>query len=105
MASERRSPAVTLQTLPGAAGKRQQADVSAALGELPAWIAVLDLVRQELLRAASSIEPSPGEEDPEIDLDRLDVPTEVRSVLCTVAEDCLRPAVEDLQALLPGAAA
>jgi hypothetical protein len=92
-------------TLPGPEGKRQQKDVAAALGELPAWIAVLELARRELLRAASSIEASPSEEDPEIDLDRLDVPTEVRSVLCTVAEDCLRPAIDDLQALLPGAAA
>jgi hypothetical protein len=94
-----------LETLPGAAGKRQQADVAVALGELPAWIAVLELVRQELLRASSSIAPSPGEEDPEVDLDRLDIPTEVRSVLGTVAEDCLRPAIEDLKALLPGAVA
>jgi hypothetical protein len=92
---------VTLPTLPGIAGKRQQSDVAAALGELPAWIAVLELARRELERAASSIEPSPSEEDPEIDLDRMDVPTEVRSVLAVVAEDFLRPAIDDLQALLP----
>jgi hypothetical protein len=103
LGSEPRSREVTLQTLPGPAGQRQQADVAAALGELPAWIAVLELARQALERAASSIVPSPAEEDPEVDLDRLDLPTEVRSVLAVVAEDFLRPAIDDLQALLPGA--
>jgi hypothetical protein len=103
LVSERRGHEVTLQEIGDRPAERQQKAVVATLGELPAWIAVLELVHRELERAASSIEPSPAEEDPEVDLDRLDLPTEVRSVLAVVAEDFLRPAIDDLQALLPGA--
>jgi len=72
----------------------------AVLGEVRAWIAVLDLTCQALLRCAGGIRPAPGEIDPMIDLDRMDWPTEVRSVLRNVAESSLRPAIDDLRALL-----
>lgn len=74
--------------------------VAAAQGRVRAWIAVLDLIYNELLRSAAAIEPTPGEMDPEVDLDRLDEPTAVRAVLHNVAESHLRPAVDDLQTLL-----
>jgi hypothetical protein len=80
--------------------EKQREAVAAALGGLHAWIAVLDLASKALLGNASAIEPAPGEVDPEIDLDRMDRPTEVRSVLRNVAESHLRPAIEDLRALL-----
>jgi hypothetical protein len=86
---------VTLQEIAG-----PESVASAVLGELGAWIAVLDLIGKALLRCAAAIEPSAGEMDPEVDLDRMDRPTEVRSVLRIVAESQLRPAVEDLRALL-----
>jgi hypothetical protein len=72
----------------------------AVLGELSAWIAVLDLVCSALLRCADGIQPAPDEIDPAIDLDQMDWPTEVRSVLRNVAESSLRPAIEDLRLLL-----
>jgi hypothetical protein len=74
----------------------------AVLGELGAWIAVLDLIGTALLRCAAAIEPSASELDQEVDLDRMDWPTEVRSVLRIVAESHLRPASENLRALLAG---
>jgi hypothetical protein len=86
---------VTLQEIGGPQGV-----APAVLGELGAWTAVLDLICKALLRCAAAIEPSPGEMDPEVDLDRMDWPTEVRSVLRNVAESQLRPAGEDLRALL-----
>jgi hypothetical protein len=95
--SEERDDAVAAGAAQGVAPA-----VAAAYGELRAWIALLELVQRELLRSAGAIEASPGEEDPEVDLDRLDVPTEVRAVLRNVAGDHLRPAVEDLKGLLPG---
>jgi hypothetical protein len=54
-----------------------------------------------LLRCAAAIEPSPEEIDPQLDLDQMDPATEIRSVLRNVADDDLRPAIEDLRALLP----
>jgi len=86
---------VTLQEIAGPTGV-----APAVLGELGAWTAVLDLICRELLRCAAAIEPSPGEMDPEVDLDRMDWPTEVRSVLRNVAESHLQPAIEDLRTLL-----
>jgi hypothetical protein len=86
---------VTVQEIGGPEGV-----APAVLGELGAWIAVLDLIGKALLRCAAAIEPSAGEMDPEVDLDRMDWPTEVRSVLRIVAESHLRPASEDLRALL-----
>jgi hypothetical protein len=77
----------------------------AVLGELAAWIAVLDLVCQALLRCVDEIQPAPDEIDPAIDLDQMDWPTEVRSVLRNVAESSLRPAIEDLRLLLQPEAA
>lgn len=75
--------------------------VAATLAGVRAWIALLELVHGELLRGAAAIEPSPAEVDPEVDLDQMDRPTEVRSVLRNVAEDYLRPTIADLRSLLP----
>jgi len=86
---------VTLQEIAGPEGV-----APAVLGELGAWIAVLDLICRALLRCAGTIEPSPGEMDPEVDLDQMDWPTEVRSVLRIVAESHLGPAIDDLRTLL-----
>jgi len=86
---------------PGPAkGARRRAALAGVRSELPAWIGILQNVRSGLLRAAASIEPSPSEEDPEVDLDKMDEPTEVRSVLRNVAEDYLRMAIEDLRSLV-----
>jgi hypothetical protein len=79
---------------------RQGEALAGVRSELPAWIGILENVRSGLLRAAASITPSPSEADPEVDLDKMDEPTEVRSVLGNVAEDDLRAAIEDLRKLL-----
>ena len=79
----------------------REEEVGAALGGAGTWIALLELVHAEIRRSAATIEPAPGELDPEVDLERLDRPTEVRSVLSNVAESHLRPAIEDLRSLLP----
>jgi hypothetical protein len=83
----------------GQAGGAEEVAPS-VLGEVGAWIAVLDLASQALLRCAAGIRPAPGEIDPEIDLEQMDWPTEVRSVLRNVVESALRPAIDDLRALL-----
>ena len=101
MGSDSRSHEVTMEEEIGGA----EGVAPAVLGELGAWIAVLDLVCKALLRCAGGIRPAPGEIDPEIDLDQMDWPTEVRSVLRNVAESSLRPAIEDLRALLQAGAA
>ena len=72
--------------------------VAAALGGAGTWIAVLEAVHGEMRRAAAAIEPAAGEVDPEVNLERLDRPTEVRAVLGNVAES-LRPSIEDLRSL------
>jgi hypothetical protein len=77
----------------------------AVLGELGAWVAVLDLACKALLHCADGIQPSPDEIDPAIDLHQMDWSTEVRSVLRNVAESSLRPVIEDLRALLQSEAA
>jgi len=84
---------------------RQREAIAVAQGGLQAWLALLELVHGELLRGAAAIDPAPGEIDPEIDLEQMDWPTEVRSVLRNVAESSLRPAIEDLRALLRAGAA
>ena len=68
--------------------------------ELPTWIGILEHVRSGLQHAAASITPSRSEADPEVDLDKMDEPTEMRSVLGNIAEDYLRMAIEDLRSLL-----
>jgi hypothetical protein len=82
----------------GDTGRREA--VAAALGGARTWVALLELVHAGLLRGAAAIEPSAAEADPEVDLDRMDWPTEVRSVLRNVADGYLRPAIEDLRELL-----
>ena len=84
---------------------RQREAIAVAQGGLQAWIALLELIHGELLRGAEAIDPAPGEIDPDVDLEQMDWPTEVRSVLRNVAESSLRPAIEDLRALLQEAAA
>jgi hypothetical protein len=79
---------------------RQREAITLAQGGMHAWIALLELIHGELLRGAEAIDPAPGEIDPDVDLDQMDWPTEVRSVLRNVAESSLRPAIEDLRALL-----
>lgn len=79
-------------------GRREA--VAATRGELRAWTAVLAQVQSGLLRGADAIEPSAREMDPEVDLDVMDEPTKVRSVIRNVAENYLRPAIEDLRGLL-----
>jgi hypothetical protein len=81
-------------------GARQRDALAGVRSELPAWIGILENVRSGLLRAAASITPSLSEADPEVDLDKMDEPTEVRSVLGNVAEDYLRTAIEDLRRLV-----
>jgi len=89
------------QTRPQEAGRAGQREAVAALrGGLRAYVGILDLVYNGLLRDAERIAPSPSELDPEIDLDVMDDATEVRSVARSVAEDCLRPALDDLRDLL-----
>jgi hypothetical protein len=85
--------------LEGTSGGRREA-VAAVQGELRAWTAVLAQVQSSLLRGAEAIEPSSREMDPEVDLDVMDEPTKVRSVIRNVAENYLRPAIEDLRGLL-----
>lgn len=80
--------------------KDREERVGAALGGAGTWIALLELVHAEIRRAAAAIEPALGEVDPEVDLERLDRPTEVRAVLSNVAESHLQPAIEDLRSLL-----
>lgn len=82
----------------GKAGRREA--VAAALGGARTWVALLELVQAGLLRGAAAIEPSAAEADPEVELDRLDWPTEVRSVLRNLADGYLRPTIEDLRKLL-----
>ena len=79
----------------------REEEVAAALGGVRAWIPLLEVVKAELLRAAAAIEPTPAEVDPEVDLDCMDWPTEVRSVLGNVAESYVRPMIENLRSLLP----
>jgi len=74
---------------------------AALQGEVRAWAALLETARAGLLRAVERIPPSPAEADPEVDLDALDLTTEVRSVARGVAEGYLRPAIDDLRSLLP----
>ena len=52
------------------------------------------------MRGAASITPSPSEIDPDIDLDHMDEPTELRSMISNVAEQYLRLAIADLRELL-----
>ena len=85
--------------LEGTSEGRRQA-VAATRGELRAWTAVLAQVQSGLLRGAEAIEPSAREMDPEVDLDVMDEPTKVRTVIRNVAENYLRPAIEDLRELL-----
>src|SRR5436305_2004917 len=63
---------------------RQRDALAGVRRELPAWIGILENVRSGLLRAAASITPSWSEADPEVDLDKMDEPTELRSVLGNV---------------------
>jgi hypothetical protein len=85
--------------LEGTSEGRREA-VAATRGELRAWTAVLAQVQSGLLRGADAIEPSAREMDPEVDLDVMDEPTKVRTVIRNVAENYLRPAIEDLRGLL-----
>jgi len=82
----------------GRAGQKES--LAAVRSELPAWIGILEKVHQGLVRGAASIAPSLSEIDPDIDLDHLDEPTELRSVISNVAEQYLRSAIEDLRGLL-----
>jgi len=82
----------------GRAGQKES--LAAVRRELPAWIGILEKVHQGLVRAAASIAPSFSEIDPDIDLDHLDEPTELRSVISNVAEQHLRTAIADLRRLL-----
>lgn len=78
----------------------QREAVAAVRGEVRAWAALLALLHRELLRSATAIEPTPFEADPDVDLDRMDEPTEVRSIVRNVAESYLRPAIDALQTLV-----
>jgi hypothetical protein len=81
-------------------GALQKKALASVRKDLPTWIGILEHVRSGLLHAAASIVPSQSEADPEVDLDKMDEPTEVRSVLANVAEDYLRTAIEDLRRLM-----
>jgi len=81
-------------------GPVQKEALAVVRGAVRAWIAILEVARSGLLGLAAAIPASPGEVDPEVDLDAMDEPTELRSVLRNVAEDDLRPAVQDLRDLL-----
>jgi len=70
-------------------------------GEIRAWVALLETAQAGLLRGAARIAPSPAETDPEVDIEEMDLPTEVRAVARNVAEAYLRPAIDALRGLLP----
>jgi hypothetical protein len=52
-----------------------------------------------LLALAGRMPPESPEADETLDLDTLDEPTEIRSVILCVVQDYLRPAIEDLLAV------
>ena len=78
----------------------QKETLAAVRCELHAWIGILEKVHHGLVRGAASIVPSLSEIDPDIDLDHMDEPTELRSVMSNVAEQSLRAAIADLRGLL-----
>lgn len=78
----------------------QKENLAAVRRELPAWIGILEKVHHRLVRGAASIAPSLSEIDPDVDLDQMDEPTEMRSVMSNVAEQNLRAAIADLRGLL-----
>jgi hypothetical protein len=92
-----------LKHRPKAGAAPQKEAVAAMRGALRARIEILEQIRAGLLRDAERIAPSPSEVDPDVDLEELDDPTEVRSVTRNVAEDYLRPAIDDLRDLLKDA--
>jgi hypothetical protein len=65
--------------------------------QVAAEVVVLEALRIRLLGIRASLPESPPESATLADLDEMEIATEIRSVIGCVLQDCIEPAIRDLQ--------